>query len=145
MREEVEAAFVAEPYPAAGLECVVAFQEELVLITPKSTPRIRSPKDIGSRPVLAFATGCSYPSAAGSLARPRQEYGSYHAIVACTAAGSGIAIVPKSVLRTVGAEDQVLVHPLPANVAAAKTRLVWRKGHQSGTLDALRRQLQLKD
>jgi DNA-binding transcriptional LysR family regulator len=148
LRDEVEAAFVAEPYPTAGLEGVVTFQEELVLITPKSAPRIRSPKDIGSRPVLAFTTGCSYRRrleawlGRANIIPPRvMEYGSYHAIVACTAAGSGIAVVPKSVLRTVGAEDQVLVHPLPANVASAKTRLVWRKGHQSNTLDALRKQL----
>jgi len=148
LREDVEAAFVAEPYPAAGLESVVAFQEELVLITPRSAPRIRSPRDIGARAVLAFTTGCSYRRrleawlGRANIIPPRvMEYGSYHAIVACTAAGSGIAVVPRSVLRAVGAEDQVLAHPLPANVARAKTRLVWRKGHQSSTLDALRKEL----
>ena len=55
------------------------------------------------------------------------EYGSYHAIVACTAAGSGIALVPRSVLRLAGAEAQVAVHPLPPKVAHARTMLVWRR------------------
>jgi DNA-binding transcriptional LysR family regulator len=61
--------------------------------------------------------------------------------VACAAAGTGIAIVPRSVLRTVGAEGQVAVHALPARVASARTMLVWRKGHQSSSLDALRQEM----
>jgi DNA-binding transcriptional LysR family regulator len=69
------------------------------------------------------------------------EYGSYHAIVACTAAGSGIALVPRSVLRLAGAEAQVAVHPLPPKVAHARTMLVWRRGHQSSALEALRKEL----
>jgi DNA-binding transcriptional LysR family regulator len=149
LSEEVEAAFVAEPFAADGLETELAFTEELVLITPRSYPRsIKSPRDIGPSTVLAFTTGCSYRRRLEAwLSRydvcPERvmEYGSYHAIVACAAAGSGIAIVPRSVLRTVGAEAQVAVHALPASVATAKTMLVWRKGHQSSALDALRQEM----
>lgn len=146
--EELEAAFVAEPFSAAGLEAEPAFTEELVLITPKSYSRIRTPKDIGSRTVLAFTTGCSYRRKLEAwLGRSNvvpdrvMEYGSYHAIVACAAAGSGIAIVPRSVLRAIHAEDQVMIHPLPPNVAEARTKLIWRRGHQSSALDALRHEI----
>jgi DNA-binding transcriptional LysR family regulator len=148
LREEVEAAFVAEPFPEKNLEIQHAFTEELVLITPKSHPRISTPKDIGQRTILGFATGCSYRrrleawlGRSSVVAERVMEYGSYHAIVACAAAGSGIAVVPRSVLRAVGAEAQVAVHPLPANVARARTMLVWRRGHQSAGLDALRKEL----
>src|SRR6266581_4717822 len=148
LREEIEAAFVAEPFSAKNLETRHAFTEELVLITPKSHPRIGAPKDIGQRIILGFTTGCSYRrrleawlGRSSVVAERVMEYGSYHAIVACVAAGSGIAAVPKSVLRAVGAEAQVAVHPLPANVANAKTMLVWRRGHQSAALDALRSEL----
>ena len=44
-------------------------------------------------------------------------------------------------LRASGVKAQVAVHPLPAKIAQAKTMLVWRRGHQSGALDALREQL----
>lgn len=149
--EEVEAALVAEPFSAAGLEAELAFVEELVLITPKSYPKIRTPKDIGARTVLAFTTGCSYRrrleawlGRANIVPERVMEYGSYHAIVACAAAGSGIAVVPRSVLRAVAAEDQVAVHALPAKVAEAKTKLIWRRGHQSSVLDALRNELARK-
>jgi DNA-binding transcriptional LysR family regulator len=149
--EEVEAALVAEPFSAAGLETELAFVEELVLITPKSYPKIRTPKDIGARTVLAFTTGCSYRrrleawlGRANIVPQRVMEYGSYHAIVACAAAGSGIAVVPRAVLRAVAAEDQVAVHALPAKIAEAKTKLVWRRGHQSSVLDALRNELARK-
>ena len=69
------------------------------------------------------------------------EYGSYHAMTACVAAGGGIAVVPKSVLAVVGAESQVAVHALPPHVAKARTMLVWPRGHQSAALAALREEL----
>jgi DNA-binding transcriptional LysR family regulator len=109
---------------------------------------VRTPKDLGQRTILGFTTGCSYRrrlegwlGRSSIVAERVMEYGSYHAIVACTAAGSGIAVVPKSVLRAVGAQDEVAVHPLPASVAKARTMLVWRRGHASSALDALREEL----
>ena len=148
LREDVEAAFVAEPFPDKGLETHHAFTEELVLITPKDHRRVTRPQDIDERVVLAFTTGCSYRrrlegwlGRSSIVAERVMEYGSYHAITACVAAGGGIAVVPKSVLRTTGVEGQVAVHPLPSSVAAAKTMLVWRAGHRSAPLDALRQEL----
>ena len=148
LRGEIEAAFVAEPFPPKNLEMQHAFTEELVLITPKGHARVARPQDIDERIVLAFTTGCSYRrrleawlGRSSVVAERVMEYGSYHAIAACVAAGSGIAVVPKSVLRAIGVEAQVAVHPLPASVANAKTMLVWRSGHRSAPLDALRQEL----
>lgn len=148
LREELEAALVAEPFPPKNVETQHAFTEELVLITPKGHPRISTPKDLSQRIILGFTTGCSYRrrleawlGRSSVVAERVMEYGSYHAITACVAAGSGIAVVPKSVLRALGAEAQVAVHPLPANVANARTMLVWRRGHRSAALDALREEL----
>ena len=148
-RFEVEAAFVAEPFTLGDLESQEAFVEELVLIAPKNTPRIKTPKDVHKRTVIAFAAGCSYRrilddwlGTAGVAAGHVMELGSYHAIVACVAAGSGIAIMPRSVLDVLGAESDVSAFALPATVARARTRLVWKKEHQSLALDAMRHQLQ---
>jgi DNA-binding transcriptional LysR family regulator len=147
-REKLEAAFVAEPFPARNLEARHAFTEELVLITPKGHPRVDSPRDLAQRTVLAFSTGCSYRrrleawlGRSGMVAERVMEYGSYHAIVACAAAGGGIAVVPRSVLRATDMEALVAVHPLPAKIAHARTMLVWRRGHHSSALDALREEL----
>jgi len=147
-REALEAAFVAEPFAAGGLQTRHVFTEELVLVTARDHPRVVAPGDLASRTVLAFPTGCSYRRrlelwlGRSHLAPERvMEYGSYHAIVACAAAGAGIAVVPKSVLRATGMEAQVALHPLPPKIAQAKTMLVWRRGHQSVPLEALRKAL----
>lgn len=151
LRFDVEAAFVAEPFSTNELETQEAFIEELVLITPKNSPTIKTPGDLQKRTVIAFATGCSYRRiledwlAMASVIPDRVlELASYHAIVACVAAGSGVAIVPRSVLNAVRAENEVRVFPLPEKVARARTHLVWRSGHSSVALDALRQELQHK-
>jgi DNA-binding transcriptional LysR family regulator len=145
---EIEAAFVAEPFTAQGLETQLAFNEELVLIAPKGCAEIRTAKDAAHLPVLAFAAGCSYRrrletwlGRAGISPERVMEYGSYHAIVACVAAGCGIAVVPKSVIRAVRPEREVRIHPLPQEIAAARTQLVWRQGHRSSALQALKAKL----
>ena len=137
---ELEAAFVAEPFTAEGLDMQHAFDEELVLISPKGPREVRT--------VIAFPAGCSYRrrleewlGKEAIVASHVMEFASYHAIIACVAAGTGMAIVPKAVLKLVGAERQVEVKKLPPKTAHARTQLVWRKGHQSIALDALRRLL----
>jgi DNA-binding transcriptional LysR family regulator len=69
------------------------------------------------------------------------EFGSYHAIVACVAAGSGIAIVPRSVIRVSLAASGVAIYPLPPAVAKARTFFVWRQGHRSMALDTMRAEI----
>ena len=148
MRGELDAAFIAEPFTARNLEAEPAFTEELVLITPKSHPRVTTPRDLRDSTILAFASGCAYRRRLESwlgrssmVAERVMEYGSYHAIVACAAAGSGIAVVPRSVLRASGMEAQLAVHALPPKIAHARTLLVWRRGHASPALEALRKEL----
>jgi len=145
LAHEVEAAFVAEPFTADDLEALPVFTEELVLITPRRFPRIATPADIGHTTLIAFASGCSYRRRleawlAGAKVAPERvmEFGSYHAIVACVTAGTGIAIVPRSVVRVSFGGRGVAVHALPPPVARARTCLVWRSGHHSAALTALR-------
>ncbi len=145
---EIEAAFVAEPFTKAGLEMDPAFDEELVVIAPKKSAKIDRAADIGRRTVIAFAAGCSYRlrleewlGGEGVVASQVMEFGSYHAIIACVSAGAGIAIVPRSVLKLSDAGKQVEVGKLPARTAKARTMLVWRPGHRSAALEALRAEL----
>jgi DNA-binding transcriptional LysR family regulator len=144
-KQDVEAAFVAEPFNAGGLETQPVFEEELVLITPKGLGPIRSPRDIENRTVIAFSTGCSYRQrleawlAAGKVAPDRiMEFQSYHAILACVAAGSGIAIVPRAIVALLRERRNVTVTALPASIARTRTLLVWRPGQDSVALAALK-------
>jgi DNA-binding transcriptional LysR family regulator len=146
--QDVEAAFVAEPFNERSLETQPVFKERLVLITPKSMGRIRSPKDLGNTTLIAFASGCSYRRRLeawlgnGHVLPDRfMEFQSYHAIIACVAAGSGIAVVPQSLIGLLPAPHQVAVTALPANFARSTTHLVWRPHYHSFALEALKKLL----
>jgi DNA-binding transcriptional LysR family regulator len=69
------------------------------------------------------------------------ELSSYHAMVACVASGTGVALVPRSVLETVRMHDSVAVYPLPAEYGRLQTYLVWRQGEVSLALRALQAQI----
>jgi DNA-binding transcriptional LysR family regulator len=147
-RLEIDAAFVAEPFSDAGLEIQPTFNEELVLISPRTVPPIKTPRDMRGRTIIAFAAGCSYRRiledwlSVETLVPERvMELGSYHAIVACVAAGSGIAIVPRALLATMRVESEVNVAMLPPRFAHARTCLVWRRNHTSAMLETLCSQL----
>jgi DNA-binding transcriptional LysR family regulator len=144
LSREIEAAFVAEPFTATDLEVQPAFAEELVVITPKPFRRIHTPSDIGHTTLVAFTGGCSYRRRleawlAGAQVAPERvmEFSSYHAIVACVAAGMGVAIVPRSVIRGSPGGREVTAHALPPAVAKARTCLVWRSGYRATALAAL--------
>ena len=64
------------------------------------------------------------------------EMSSYHAIVACVAAGTGVAIIPTEVLDQAVVGHAVERHPLPAHLRLNRTHLVW-SGEASAPLQAL--------
>ena len=131
-RFEVEAAFVSEPFETGGLSSVPAFDEELVLITRQGTLRPGARPTWAAGRCVAFPHGCSYRRrliewlAEGGASPGRiLELGSYHAIVACVAAGTGVAIVPAEVLDQAVLGTAVERHPLPARLRVNRTHLVW--------------------
>lgn len=64
------------------------------------------------------------------------EFASYLGMIACVAAGTGFAIVPKSVLVALHAIDKIKQHDLPEHIAKNCTYLVWR-GQSSLALNGL--------
>ena len=139
-RFEVEAAFVSEPFERGKLSSVPAFDEHLVLITGRTAPRAgRS----AAQTVVAFPHGCSYRqrliewlAEQGTAPARILEMSSYHAIVACVAAGTGVAIIPTEVLDQAVVGHAVERHPLPAHLRLNRTHLVW-SGEASAPLQAL--------
>jgi DNA-binding transcriptional LysR family regulator len=140
---EIEAAFVSEPFEKGSLSSVPAFEEELVLITANGAPTLRRAADLSGRTLVAFPHGCSYRRRliewlAEDGASPGRilDLGSYHAIVACVAAGTGVAIVPAEVLEQAVPGTAVERHSLPARLRVNRTHLVW-SGEASAALRAL--------
>lgn len=140
---EIEAGFVSEPFEKGSLSSLPAFEEELVLITAKGAPALRRASDLNGRTLLAFPHGCSYRRRlvewlAEDGASPERilDLGSYHAIVACAAAGTGAAIVPAEVLDQAVLGTAVERHSLPQRLRINRTHLVW-SGEASASLRAL--------
>ena len=143
MNFEIEAAFVSEPFTASELESVAVFREELVLVTSKEIRKVRTAKDLGRSTMIAFAHGCSYRKRLEDwlgrdnvMPERTLEFGSYQGMIACVAAGTGFAIVPKSVLVALQATEKVNQHTLPERFSTNRTHLVWR-GHPSLALEGL--------
>jgi DNA-binding transcriptional LysR family regulator len=64
------------------------------------------------------------------------EFASYQAMIACVAAGTGFAVVPKSVLEALHATKSIRQHPLPKRFSHSRTYLVWN-GEPSPSLQGL--------
>ncbi|WP_233802432.1 LysR family transcriptional regulator [Paraburkholderia sp. HP33-1] len=148
---EVDAALVATPLDPASLgdlfETVPVFREELVLLTPRGHRPIREVRDVALSTLIAFEPGCAYRTYIEKWyldhgVRPARvlELGSYHAIIACVAAGAGVAVAPRSVLDLQTDKSNIAVHELP-EIGMLDTLLIWRRGHFSSALNALRRTL----
>jgi DNA-binding transcriptional LysR family regulator len=140
---ELEAAFVSEPFSPGALESRKVFEEELVLITGKDVPAVRRAAGLDGLTLIAFANGCSYRKrleewlGAGAAQPVRTlEFASYQAMVACVAAGTGFAVVPRSLLVAMKSAQDVQQHELPAKVRKNRTHLVWH-GTPSTSLQRL--------
>ena len=136
----VEAAFVAEAPATKELAYQALFRERLVIISAASHAPIRRPQDVDADSVIAFPNGCYYRRVLQRWLGERRmssirvlELGSYHAIVACVASGTGIALAPESVLETVQHAAA-----LPKVHSDVVTPLIWRASEQSPALVALR-------
>lgn len=142
MNFDLEAAFVSEPFTAPDLQTRPVFEEHLVLVTSTTKAKVSGPRDLGRSTLIAFAQGCSYRKrledwlgSANVLHERILEFASYHAIIACVAAGTGVAVVPKSVLGALRAKG-IRQHPLPKRFSQSRTHLIWN-GDPSPSLRGL--------
>jgi DNA-binding transcriptional LysR family regulator len=140
----LDAAFTAEPPAARTLEHIPVFHERLTIISNREHPPIARARDVAGDSLIAFPEGCAYRRVLqrwlgrDNLATLRVlELNSYHAIVACVASGTGIALVPESVLGTMP-DTYVSRHAIAKAQANITTPLIWRRGEVSPPVLALR-------
>lgn len=144
LAHQLDAALVAWPPPGlepeAPVERIGVFQEELLLALPAAHPPVSTPADVQVHTLAAFSTGCTYRQLGEAwMRRGAQpslqvlELASYHAIVACVAAGRCAGVVPQAVWDLLRAPPALRLVPLQR----CETVLVRRRGYQSPALDAL--------
>lgn len=129
------------------LDLTPIFREELVLLLPAEHPDVHCADDIQPKALAAFAPGCTYRMLAeewlnGLGSRQErfavQEVKSYHAMFACTAAGSCVSIMPRSVVNLIQHLGAVKEHSL-MNV---DTHLACRPGFSTPAFAEFRKMLQ---
>ncbi|MBG7355034.1 LysR family transcriptional regulator [Pseudomonas aeruginosa] len=119
-----------------GLRGEPLFREELLMILPAEHPPVHDVAEVRLRTLAGFARGCTYRQLAeDSLGTPLtvQEVGSYHAILACVAAGACVGVLPRSVLQLLGTPP---LRSLP--LAEVDTWLVWREGYATAAFERWR-------
>lgn len=139
----LDAALVDGPLELAGLDGVAFCQEHLVLISDLDHEPINRAQDVQGREVFTFRQGCSYRSrleawyASDRAAMGRvMEIESYQGMLACVVAGSGVALMPESMLASLPGRESVRAHPLQPPFDSATTWLMWRKGMMGANLNA---------
>ena len=142
---DIEIAFVAEPVSFDRVSTQPVFEEQLILVAPKSFPPIENARDISGKTVVGFEAGCAYRRylddwllEAGIVPGSVMAVSSYLAIFACVSAGTGYAVVPQSVLDIVSIKGQFQRYSLPENLSRIKTLLAWHSDYKSAKLDALK-------
>lgn len=140
----LDAAFIAEPPPSRTLAYLPVFRERLMVISSLDHEPIKNSRDADGQSLIAFPDGCAYRRVLqrwlrrDSLTTSRMlELSSYHAIVACVAAGAGIALMPEAVLDAMPL-TRVRRNPIPRAQSEIVTPLIWRKGEVSPPVLALR-------
>jgi DNA-binding transcriptional LysR family regulator len=68
-------------------------------------------------------------------------YSSVHAIIACVASRTGIALVLPTVLETMRVSDDIAVYTLAEEPGRMQTYLVWRHGELLPALRALQAEI----
>lgn len=151
LARRIDCALIAIPSDDWWLEpgtvdTVPMFREELVLVLPADHPDIEHPGDIRIRSLAVFETGCTYRMLAEewltgfSSIREHftvQEVRSYHAMLACTAAGSCVSIMPRSIVDQLRYLDAVKEHPL----MTVDTHLATRPGFNTRAFTEFRQAL----
>lgn len=145
----LDAALIAGPLDDPAFEAVPLYIEELVIVASLNHPPIRCPADVQGQTLIAFENGCAYRRfaenwfAGASGGRPERvlELGSYHAMLACVAAGAGIAVAPRSVLELHRGAASLATYALGA-VGQVPTLLIRRCDYHSPAFEALRQILQ---
>jgi DNA-binding transcriptional LysR family regulator len=142
----VDGAFVAGPVDHPELNSVLAFVEEVVLVTPVAYRTVEEYLAKGPVPkVLVFKVGCfyrnmleGYLSEEGIDLLNQLEIGTLEGIIGCVSAGLGITMLPRSVVERTTRRKQVRIHELPKKVSRVETLFITHKAQvRSSALERL--------
>ncbi len=134
LEHRLEGAFVCGPVDHPELEERLAFREDLAVLT---SPLVRNLDGLfaaRSLKIVVLRAGCSYRQRLEEILARRGvgevrmlEFGTIEAILGCVAAGLGVTLLPRSLVRVAEREGRVAIHDLPRAEARVDTLFVRRR------------------
>ncbi|WP_088102881.1 LysR family transcriptional regulator [Halalkalibacter urbisdiaboli] len=133
LKYNLDGAFVtnAIEHPRIIQESLI--QEELVLIMDSSQPTLESIKDLQTRTILVFRSGCTYRAKLESWLRDegilpvkKIDFGTIEGMIGCVKAGLGVALVSKRIGKQLEKEGTVICHPVPEKYKYVSTVFIRR-------------------
>lgn len=104
-QHKLDGAIVAGDIDSPLLNKFEIYQENMVLIAPSSFGEIRCQEDLIGKEIFMWTEGCPYRAAleqwlkVKNLSLPITSITSYATILGCVSAGSGVALIPKSLFE----------------------------------------------
>jgi DNA-binding transcriptional LysR family regulator len=139
----LDGAFVAGPVDHPELHVESIFKEELVLVTPRTMRSLELLRSVPDLKTIVFRMGCSYRqrlesllAEMGILTATPLEFGSMDAIIACVAAGIGITLLPRGVVKGAADQDLIAIHTIAPDKAYVETLFIHR--HDAYVSSAMR-------
>ncbi len=141
----LDAAIVGDEVDNARFTRVPLYEEELVLVAAAGSALLEDPRRLNGKTLLVFyGQGCAYRRRLEQWLQTLRvvparmlEFASYHAILAAAAAGVGVSLVPRSVLKIYPQRDALSLSEVPARVARLRTLLAMPRTLHSPTLTRL--------
>jgi LysR family transcriptional regulator, cell division regulator len=139
----IDGAFVAGPITHPDLVTILAFKEELVLLTARRWRSLAALRagTAGSGPtILVFRTGCSYRqrleqilSEFGWPCAARLEFGTLDGIIGCVASDMGVTLLPRTVAERSELAGSVRAHALNHVQKRVDTLFIRRRRAHEGS------------
>ena len=142
----LDGAFVAGPIDHAELTSVIAFREELVLVTARrwnSLAALRAGTPESGPTALVFRTGCTYRQRLEQLfaefgwpSATRFELGTLDGMIGCVAADMGVTLLPRAVVGRSDLSESITLHTLSAAQSRVDTLFIQRRSaHRYSALE----------
>ena len=142
----LDGAFVAGPIDHTELTSVIAFREELVLVTARRwscLAAVRAGSPHSGPTALVFRTGCTYRQRLEALfsefgwpSATRFELGTLDGMIGCVAADMGVTLLPRAVVARSDLSETITLHTLSAAQSRVDTLFIKRRSaHRYSALE----------
>ncbi|MCR8842361.1 LysR family transcriptional regulator [Paenibacillus sp. SC116] len=137
LKYELDGAFVYGPIEDADIQCIPAFEDELVFISQPDTCNLHQ---LLRKPMLFFDVGCTHRAKAeqflqehGIVTYQMMEFGTLEVILNGVRSGLGVSLLPKSAISRDEETGLITSHRIPEEYRNLEIYFVYRRDSMYST------------